>query len=103
VVGRRDRPLPLRGRGVLCYAKAEDDLVRCDMLLDELRALAATYPDDAASRRRLAAALSNAFVYAEEEDDRDRCDALFDELRALALAYPDDDTVCERLDLLQRS
>ncbi|MBV9479156.1 MAG: hypothetical protein JO249_00170, partial [Acidobacteria bacterium] len=38
----------------LVYAKAEDDLARRDSLLDELRVLARTYPDDAAVRDLLA-------------------------------------------------
>ena len=37
-------------------AKAKDDLARCDTSLDELRALARTFPDDAAVRTQLARA-----------------------------------------------
>ncbi len=38
----------------LVDAKAEDDLARRDALLDELRALAAAYPDDPAVREIIA-------------------------------------------------
>ena len=71
-------------------AKAEDDLDRRDALLDELRALARTYSDDAAVRELLAGGLFNTLNDAKAEDDLARRDALLDELRALARAFPDD-------------
>ena len=37
----------------LIHTKAEDDLARRDTLLDELHALARSYPDDAAVRELL--------------------------------------------------
>ncbi|MGA7266073.1 MAG: hypothetical protein WBX30_35080, partial [Stellaceae bacterium] len=78
-------------------AKAEGDLARRDTLLNELRALAETYPDDAAVRESLARGLFNTLNDAKTEEDLPRCDALLDELRALARNYPDDLAVCEQL------
>jgi hypothetical protein len=71
-------------------AKADDDLARRDALLDELRALPADFPDDAAVREPLAIGLFNT---AEAEHDLTRRDALLDELRALAHAYADNAAV----------
>jgi hypothetical protein len=73
----------------LHLATEEDDLARRDALLDELRALARAYPNDAAVRERLAMGLFNTLIYAKAEDDLTRRDALLDELRALARPYPD--------------
>ncbi len=81
----------------LNHAKAEDDLARRDALLDELRALAGAYPDDAAVRELLAMGLFATLNDAKAEDDLARRDALLDELRALAGAYPDDAAVREQL------
>jgi hypothetical protein len=81
----------------LVYAKAEDDLARRDSLLDELRALARTYPDDAAVREQLARALFKTLNDVKAEDDLARRDSLLDELRALARTYPNDAAVREQL------
>jgi hypothetical protein len=62
-------------------------------LLDELRALARAYADDAAVRQQLARGLFNTLIDAKAEDDLARRDALLDELRALAQAFPDDPAV----------
>jgi hypothetical protein len=78
-------------------AKDEDDLARRDTLLDELRALARSYPDDAAVRERLAGGLFNTLNHAKAEDDLARRDTLLDELRALARSYPDDAAVRDPL------
>ena len=69
--------------------------VRCRArrLLDELRALACVYADDAAVRQQLARGLFNTLIDAKAEDDLARRDALLDELRALAQAFPDDPAV----------
>jgi hypothetical protein len=79
----------------LIDAKAEDDLPRRDALLDELRALSAANPADAAVREQLAKGLFNTLIDAKAEDDLPRRDALLDELRALAAAHPDDGWVDE--------
>jgi hypothetical protein len=65
-------------------------------LLDELRSLARTCPNDAAVREQLAMALFNT-LYAAEAGDSVRRDALLGELRALARTWPDDDAVGEWL------
>jgi hypothetical protein len=70
---------------------------RRDALLDELRALARTYPDDAALRDRLARSLFNS-LYQNAHPD-----SLLDELRALVRDYPDDAGVRKRLLTLQNS
>jgi hypothetical protein len=92
----------------LIDARGKDDLNRRDALLDELRALARDYPDDAAVRDRLARGLFNALNDtkvrlarglfnslndAKVKHDLDCCDALLDELRALVRDYPDDAAV----------
>jgi hypothetical protein len=69
---------------------------RRDALLDELRALARTYPDDVALRERLARSLFNS-LYQTTGDDRVRRDPMLGELRALARTYPDDAAVREQL------
>jgi hypothetical protein len=54
-------------------------------LLDELRTLARSHPDDTGVREPLAKGLVNTLNNdAEAEDDLARRDALLDELRALA-------------------
>jgi hypothetical protein len=77
------------GNGSNGAVKAEDDLARrvLDTLrdLDTLRALARTYPDDAAVRERLASGLRNTLNAVKAEDDLARPNALLDELRDLAL------------------
>ena len=78
-------------------AKAENDRARRDALLDTLRDLACTYPDDAAVRKSLAQGLFNTLNDAKAENDLARRDALLDELRDLARTYPDDAAVRERL------
>jgi hypothetical protein len=81
----------------LVGAKAEEDLPRRDALLEELRALATAYPEDAAVREPLAKGLFNTLNDAKAEEDLPRRDALLEELRALASAYPEDAAVRERL------
>jgi erythromycin esterase-like protein len=78
----------------LSDAKAEEDLARRDGLLDELRALARAYANDAAVRLRLAWGLLATLADAKAGDDLARHDALLDELGALARAFPDDNIVC---------
>ena len=73
---------------------------RRDALLDELRALARTYPDDAVMRARLAQGLFNTL---KAEDDPARRDPRLDELRALAGDYPDEAAVREVLAAFQNS
>ena len=88
----------------LIEPKEEDDLDRRDALLNELRALAREFPDDAAIRDRLARGLVNMLndnINPDALDDlRDiieRQDALLDVLRALARDFPDDVAVREHL------
>jgi hypothetical protein len=81
----------------LIHAKAEDDLARRDTLLDELRALARSYPDDAVVRDWLAGGLFNTLIDTKAEDDLARRDTLLDELRALARSHPDDAVVRDRM------
>ncbi len=71
---------------------------RRDALLEELRQLAAAYPNDAAVRERLARGLLNTSNDAKQEEALERRDALLEELRQLAAAYPDDAVVRECLD-----
>ena len=59
-------------------------------MLDELRVLARTFPDDAAVRERLAGGLLNTLNDAKAEDDLARRDGLLDELRTLSGAFPVD-------------
>ena len=84
---------PLLAMGLcntLVYAKQEKALQRRDALLDELRQLARTYPDDAGVRGPLATGLYNTLNHAKQEEALQRRDALLDELRQLARTYPDD-------------
>jgi hypothetical protein len=74
-------------------AEAEGDLARRDDLLDELRALARSFPDDAAVRDLLAGGLSITLDNAKAEGDLARRDDLLDELHALARSFPDDAAV----------
>jgi hypothetical protein len=74
----------------LIDATAQGDLAGRDALLDELRALARAYPDEAAVRGRLAWGLFITRNHANREGDLALRDALLDELRALARAYSDD-------------
>jgi hypothetical protein len=108
----------------LIEAREEGDLVRRDALLDELRALASSYPNDGAVRDRLAWGLFNTLAHAKArehpddatvreplaqalfndakaEGDFDRRGALLNELRTLAVTHPDDDAVRELLLTLQ--
>jgi hypothetical protein len=81
----------------LIEAKAEDDLAHRRALLDELRALARTYPDETTVRQRLANGLFDTLTNTKAENDLARRDALLDELRTLARTYPDDAAVREQL------
>jgi len=83
-------------RNALIDAKTEGHVARRDALLDELRALARAYPDDAVGRERLAKGLHNIQVNTKVEGDLARPDALLDELRALARTRPNDAAVRER-------
>jgi predicted ATPase len=62
-------------------------------LLEELRALARAFSDDAAVREQLTRGLFNTRIDAKAEDDLAR----LEELRALARAFPDDAAVREEL------
>ncbi len=73
--------------------KAEDALARRDALLDELRALAAAWPGDAAVRENLAMGLYNTLNAAKAEGALARRDALLEELRGLCAAFPDEGIV----------
>jgi hypothetical protein len=94
-------------RAALYHAKKEGDVALGNSLLDELRELAQTYPDDAAVRQELASGLYTTLYNDEEEkadddeEDEDglprRNDALLDELRMLARTYPDDAAVRQSL------
>lgn len=65
-------------------------------LMDELRALQQSNPDDAQVLASLVAGLYNALIDAREvEDDLDRQDSLLDELRLLQRSNPDDAQVWE--------
>jgi hypothetical protein len=70
---------------------------RRDALLDELRALVHSYPDDAAMREQLANGLWRTLDDAKAEGALTRRNALLDELCTLARSYPDDAAVRERL------
>ena len=72
----------------LSDAKAEEDLPRRDALLEELRALAARYPDDAAARERLAKGLFNTLNHVNAEEDMPRRDKLLGELKQLIVRFP---------------
>jgi hypothetical protein len=78
-------------------AKAEGNLARRDALLDELRALAAAHPEDAAVCELLARGLYNTLSDAKAKGDLARRDALLDELRALAAAHTEDSAVRDPL------
>jgi hypothetical protein len=78
----------------MCGAREEEDLARCDSLLEELRALGQAHPEDAAVRGPLAAGLYNAALYlASKRKDLARCDSLLEELRELGQAHPEDAAV----------
>jgi len=74
---------------LLHHAMVEGDLTRRDALVDELRVLARTFPDDAAVHDRLARSLVSVLYNARAQDDLNRRDALLDELRALARTHPE--------------
>ena len=98
LVGRAAGLAPLLAMGLvntLYHAKAEDDLPRRDALLDELRALATTWPDDAAVREQLVRGLAKTMLDAAEEGDAERAARLRDELQELAEAHPHDAWVAE--------
>ncbi len=91
---------PLMAMGLfntLIDAKEEEELARRDTLLDELRALAEAWPEDAAVREKLAMGLVNTLSVSKDEQDLARRDTLLDELRALAKAWPEDAAVREQL------
>ena len=83
-------------RNALIDAKTEGHLARRDALLDELRALARAYPDDAVGRERLAKGLHTTYRSTPRWRTIARPDALLDELRALARTRPNDAAVRER-------
>jgi hypothetical protein len=66
-------------------------------LLDELRALPCTYPDDADVREPLAKGLLNTLNDAMAEGSLARRDVLLDELRVLARTHPDNAVVGQQL------
>ena len=71
----------------LNHAKEEGAFERRDRLLEELRNLAAAWPDDAAVREGLAKGLLSTFVDAESDERKER---LWAELSELLEAYPED-------------
>lgn len=81
----------------IVLSKQEEALERRDTLLDELRLLASTFPDDAAVRESLAGGLFNTIIQAKLEGALERRDTLFHELRQLVAAYPHDAIVREQL------
>src|SRR6266446_238470 len=82
----------------LCDAKEVDNLAPSrSALLDELRALACTYADDAFVREALAHGLFSTLNAAISEGDLFRRDTLLDESRALAREYPDEAAVRQSL------
>jgi len=81
----------------LIDSKREEKLERRDQLLDELRALAGHYADDAVVREQLAMGLLNTLNNSKQEEKLERRDQLLDELRALAGQSPDDAAVREQL------
>ena len=80
----------------IILAKQAEALERRDALLDELRLLASTFPDDAAVRESLACGLFGTINHATQEKALERRNMLFDKLRQLAAAYPDDAAVREQ-------
>ncbi|MCE5265520.1 MAG: hypothetical protein LLG97_18570, partial [Deltaproteobacteria bacterium] len=67
------------------------------VLLEELRTLHQTYPDEAAVREQLAKGLFNAHYDARKAGDQNQARVLLAELRTLHQTYPDDAAVRERL------
>ncbi|MGH7121060.1 MAG: hypothetical protein ACREFP_19075 [Acetobacteraceae bacterium] len=84
-------------------AKAEERLERRDALLEELRALARAWPDDAAVRERLAKGLGFASLWCAELGDAAAQDLLVSELEALAQRWLQDETVRAILDVVRRN
>jgi len=78
-------------------ARKTGDKEHCLSLLNELRALAHTYPGDGDVRKPLARGLFNAFNAAADAEDWGQCDNLLNELRDLSQAWPEDDAVRESL------
>jgi hypothetical protein len=100
LIGNRSKAMPLLAMGLfntLVYAKRENELTLRDALLDELRTLAETYPNNSAVREWLANGLVNTLSGAKEEKNLARRDALLEELRTLAKTYPDNSAVREQL------
>ena len=77
------------------HSKDEENLIRRDALLDELRALNLQHPDDGAVRKHLAGSLNNTQIHSKDENNLIRRDALLEELRALAKRHPDDSVLAE--------
>jgi hypothetical protein len=95
-----DAPLaPLLAMGLLVtlyHAKAGARLEHADELLDQLRQLAQSYPQDADVRRTLAHGLK-VLIAANAERQLERRDVLLAELRQLAQTYPLDTDVRKTL------
>jgi len=81
----------------LTIASAGGDFCRSDALLNELRALACTYPDDPAVREELARGLFNTLYYTKARGNLAHRDALLDELQTLGRNHADEAAVREQL------
>ena len=81
----------------LNHAKEEQNLLRRDALLSDLRTLANNHPEDAAVREQLAKGLFNTLNHAKQEKNLLRRDTLLSDLRTLAHDHPEDAAVRERL------
>ncbi len=66
-------------------------------IVEKLRNIAGTTPQDSAVRERLAKALFSSMNAAKQENDLPLREALFDEIKTLAKNYPHDEAVRERL------
>jgi hypothetical protein len=82
---------------MLNYAGADGDRSSRDNLLEALRQIAGTYPNEAAVRQSLAMGLFNTLSYAKAEGALTSRDSFLEELRVLAVDYPDDPILREQL------
>ena len=74
------------------HAREEGDLERQDALLEELRALQASHPEDPAVREYLALGLLITFIDAKRKGDAERARTLSAEVSDLVSRYPHDPT-----------
>ncbi|MFZ2807859.1 MAG: hypothetical protein WA081_04030 [Desulfosalsimonadaceae bacterium] len=78
-------------------AREKGEKEQSQKLLEELRVLNRTNPEDGPVRKQLARGLFNAFNDAGKEGDKEQSQSLLGELRNLSLANPEDGSVLERL------